>query len=228
MDKATQLITLQEQNLSSFDDSKFFHSLTLIDNFFNNIDDAIKKLDDDNLLQLFSAVNQMGNRTWFTRCLILEEIENRTKESLQKKTLSRTEFETGVAKAVDLARSTAYEDLQILKAVRASGLTPRLDRAFYKTALLAPNFKEAIEYAEEQHDSLGGKYSSRNFSRWVAMKNGEGEKDPLNESLSFELSKVELNVLINALSNLLTSGIDLKEEKETAISLLTRLQSRWK
>ncbi len=173
--KRKQIILLQKE-ISTFEQGKFFHSLTAIENFFNKIDSALRELEDEQLLDFFSLVNHIGNKSWFTRCLILEEIEKRAKEKLGKKVLSKGEFEANVAKPIDIAKTTAYEDLQILRSVRALGLEPRLDRDFYKVAFQAPDFKKAVEYAEEQMDSLGGKYTTREFRRWIAQERLEAVK----------------------------------------------------
>lgn len=195
-------LVLNTEELPVFNDSSFFRSLDAIDSFFERTDTAVTELQDDQLLNLFSLVNQLGNRAWMTRAIIIGEIANRTKAALHKEELTKEEFREHVAKALDIARSTAYEDIQILKKMREEDLAPRLDRTFYKLALTAPNFKEAIAHAEDEYDSLGGKYTTQQFSRWV---DGEAGKDLMTtkRKILLEISPEELNTLVEAVSFLM-------------------------
>ena len=160
-------IIFLNQEIASFESSRFFHSLSAIENFFGKIDTAIQQLNGQQLLDLFSLVNQLGNRAWYSRCLILEELEKRAKKKLGKETLTKKEMEEYVAKPLDIARTTAYSDLQTCALVQKSGLEPRLDRSFYEIAKKAHNFKKAVEYAEQQHDAMNGHFTLRQFQSWI-------------------------------------------------------------
>jgi hypothetical protein len=221
-------LILQPKIVTSFSESSFIGSLDAIENFFETIEGTVSNLSDEQLLNLFGLVDELGTRSWSTRALVLEEIENRTKKLLNKDSLSKAEFGEHVAKVVNIAKSTAYEDIHILKSVRASGLKPRLDRTFYKIALGAPNFKEAVEHAEEEYDSLGGKYSTREFEHWVGVQKGtivEAEI-PTEETVGIEVTREELLTLISAfvfyLKNNPNTGTD------TAANLHKKLTNRIK
>lgn len=217
-------LVLRPTYLASFDESSFFGSLNAIENFFETIEGSVVNLRDDQLVDLFSLVNQLGTRAWATRALVLEEIENRTKRLLNKTTLTKEEFNQHVARSIDLARSTAYEDIHILKSVRASGLHPRLDRTFYKIALGDENFKEAVEYAEDQYDSLGGKYTTREFAEWVDQRRGPHER--IEKVPPLEFIPDEINILYTALRFYVRNNPDPTEK--AAEKLLKRLTDRRK
>lgn len=219
-------IVLQTQTLPSFNDSSFFSSLDAIDDFFGSIDGAVRNLQDDQLLNLFTLVNQLGNRAWITRAIIIEEIENRTKVSLNKEKLSKEEFDQHVARAIDIARSTAYEDLQILGLMRETNTEPRLDRTFYKLALSAPNFATAVAHAEEESDSLGGKYTTKQFARWVARERGENPQEAPEFFVLMSLSSEEIDLLFSAYKAFLK--IEPHEQKGAVDTLFQKLQGKYK
>ena len=206
MENSSQIVTLKE-SLTKYSATGFFDSIGAIERFFDNIESTIKKLDDNSLLDLHATIGHLEKKSWFTRCLILEEMESRIKLRLGKKFLSVEEFSQHVARPIELAKSQAYEDLQILSAVRSSELTPRLDRNFYKIALSAPDFKKAISYAEEQNDSLGGKYSSGEFARWVGLN---GHK----ELKKFWLTSDEIELVVDGLEDLRSLNDDTEKIDE--------------
>lgn len=219
-------IVLQTQTLTNFDDSSFFSSLDAIDNFFGSIDNAVKKLQDDQLLNLFTLVNQLGNRAWITRAIIIEEIENRTKFMLNKEKLSKEEFIEHVAKVIDIAKSTAYEDLQILRFMRDAGTEPRLDRTFYKLALSSPDFNKAVAHAEEESDSLGGKYTTKQFARWVARERGDLPQDAPEFYTTIGFSKDEIALLLEAYKQFLKN--DPQPQEGASNTLFVKLQTKYK
>lgn len=219
-------IVLQTQTLPTFNDSSFFHSLDAIDDFFGSIDGAVKNLQDDQLLNLFTLVNQFGNRAWITRATIIEEIENRTKTLLHKEKLSKEEFDQHVARALDVAKSTAYEDLQILGLMRETNTDPRLDRTFYKLALSAPDFTKAVAHAEEKSDSLGGKYTTKEFARWVARERGENPQEATEFFTFLSLSAEEIDLLFSAYKAFLK--IEPHAQQGSVDTLYQKLQNKYK
>lgn len=224
-------LVLQTQTLPSFNDSSFFSSLDAIDDFFSSIDNATKNLQDDQLLNLFTLVNQLGGRAWVTRAIIVEEILNRTKKSLGKEELTKKEFETHVARALDIAKTTAYTDLQILKEMKEMKEEgqdmPILDRTFYTVALTAPDFKKAVTYAVEQNDSLGGKYTAREFLRWVTKERGEAnEEETKGMTVYLGLVAEEIEILIEAYRTFLKN--DPNPQGEMAEELYQKLKKKLK
>lgn len=161
------LLILEQQYLNQFDEGKYFHSLTAIENFFEKVNLSLPLINDDDLIRLFSVINHLGNKAWYARCLIIDEIKVRQLEKFNKKELTKDEFKDSVAKPLEIAPSTAYEDLQILSTVRELGIEPRLERDFYKLALGADNKKTAIEHAESEYDKFNGKYTTTEFRKWI-------------------------------------------------------------
>jgi hypothetical protein len=211
MSNTANALILNPEETPVFNDSSFFRSLDAIDSFFERTDTAVQELQDDQLLNLFTLVNQLGNRAWMTRAIIIGEIANRTKSLLHKEELSKEEFREHVAKVLDIAKSTAYEDIQILKKMKEEELSPRLDRTFYKLALSAPSFKDAISHAEEEYDSMGGKYTTQQFSRWVDNEAGKSFEDKKTKII-LEVSFEELNTIVSAVSFLMKNDPSVHED----------------
>ncbi len=195
---STKSIVLVAQELQSFDKGRFFHSITSMENFFEALEGSLPYLPDDELTQLFGMVDFLGKRAWFARCLIIAEMKKRT-EAILGHVLSEDELRNTV-KPLEISRTTAYDDLQIYNALRKDGVEPRLDRNFYKVALRHPNFKEAIEYAEQQYDAFQGKYTALEFKKWVdsqilantpakAVKDWNGVRWDGNQKIKDLLSK---------------------------------------
>ena len=160
-----KLILLQ-QEIEQFEPSRFFHSVTAIENFFGRIEDALPELEDDQLTDLFTQINYLGNRAWYSRCLILNEIKTRQEQRIGRK-LTEEELKNGMAKKIELATRTIYDDLQILKLLQENAVEPRLERTFYQLAQTATDFKIAIEHAEDEQDTYHGKYTTTEFKKWI-------------------------------------------------------------
>lgn len=181
----TKAIVLVSQELEQADPSRLFTSLTAIESFFSHIENTLPSLSDEQLTDLFTLVNMVGDRSWVSRCVILEEIKRRL-ETTYGHTLSEGEVKEQIAKPLEISPTTVYRDLKIWKSLQALEVEPRLPREFYSLALVAPDFKEAVEHAEEQYDASQGHFTTRQFKDWVYSQKYHKEHEQPQKIVGFD------------------------------------------
>jgi N6-adenosine-specific RNA methylase IME4 len=158
-------LVLVEKYLEKFDNGQYFNSLTAVENFFERINVSLEYLTDDQLIELHGLLNHLGEKSWTSRMLVLQELKKRAG------TTTKEQFKEKVAKRLNIATDTAYRDLQVIEKAGVAGVAlTRLDKlgaGLVKEALSADDFEKAIDYADEMNDSLGGKYTQSEFRKYI-------------------------------------------------------------
>lgn len=211
----TAIVTLSSEQLSSFEESGFINSFNALDSFFDQIQNAIVKMDDNSLLEFIPLLDHFGVRAWYARVQAIQELENRIRVRLQKEVLTAKEFEEHVAKVVNVSRSTAYDDRKLFHKLKEHEITPRLDRTFYVIALRAPDFEKAVQHAEEENDRYHGKYSTREFARWVLEQSGG--KSRIAEGI-VNLTLREINIILKCLRAVDHRQLGLNAEEHNGLT----------
>lgn len=137
----------------------FFDGLQKIEDYFGEIGQIIPNLSDSQLIMLYQYLATIGKSAWKAQCAIVSEAQDRAKfgdHAVEE-----------IAQSFGISRAQAFKDAKIYKVFLATGEDFDLeDKTFFQLALDASAPVEALRYAEEQRQALG-KYSTREFMRWI-------------------------------------------------------------